>query len=391
MAKRLHIGIIFGGRSGEHEISLRSAHSVVAAIDRDKYDVTLIGIDHDGGWHRLEEAAFFHLTASSLPKVTASGAEVVLRPRPAHGELIDATAHGIRARGVRSGVARPGGKRAVPVATRQLDVVFPILHGTFGEDGSMQGLLDLADVAYVGSGVLGSAVGMDKDVQKRLLQAAGIPVLPYFTATRRQWAANAASLRAAADKLGYPLFVKPANLGSSVGITKVNAKDRLAAAIEIALQYDTKILVEHGIDAREIEVAVLGNEDAQASLPGEVCPAAEFYSYTDKYVNEHGAALKIPAPLTAAQTKHVRALAVRVFQLLECSGMARVDFFLERSTKAWYANEVNTIPGFTSISMYPKLWEASGISYRDLISQLIDLALARHAERRRLKRTFDPS
>ncbi len=381
MAKRLHIGIIFGGRSGEHEISLRSAHSVVKAIDRDKYDVTLIGIDHDGGWHRIDEAAFFRLTSSSLPRVKASGAEVLLRPRPARGELMDA-----RARGVRAGGARDG-----RVDTRQLDVVFPILHGTLGEDGSLQGLLDLADVAYVGSGVLGSAVGMDKDVQKRLLQAAAIPVLPYFTATRRQWAANAASLRAAADKLGYPLFVKPANLGSSVGITKVNVRGGLAAAIETALQYDTKILVEHGIDAREIEVAVLGNEDAQASLPGEVCPAAEFYSYAAKYINEHGAALKIPAPLSAAQTERVRTLAVRVFHLLECSGMARVDFFLERKTKAWYANEVNTIPGFTSISMYPKLWEASGLSYRDLISRLIDLAIARHAERRGLKRIFDPS
>jgi len=276
-------------------------------------------------------------------------------------------------------------------AIRRLDVVFPILHGTFGEDGTVQGLLELADVAYVGSGVLGSAVGMDKDVQKRLLQAAAIPVVPYFTATRRQWTANEAELRSAAEKLGYPAFVKPANLGSSVGITKAKTSDDLGSAIETALLYDTKILVEKGIDAREIEVAVLGNEDAQASVPGEICPEAEFYSYKAKYVDEHGAALKIPAPLSDEQSNQVRSMAVRVFQLLECAGMARVDFFLERTTDAWYANEVNTIPGFTSISMYPKLWEASGIPYGELISRLIDLAVARHGERRNLKRTFDAS
>jgi len=372
VAKRLRVGIIFGGRSGEHEISLRSAQSIVAAIDRERYDVTLIGIDHGGGWHRLDDATFLRLTSAPLPKVESSNEEVLLRPRPAQGELLDSS--------MKSGAVLP-----------RLDVVFPILHGTFGEDGTVQGLLDLADVAYVGSGVLGSAVGMDKDVQKRLLQAAAIPIVPYFTMTRRQWNSTETQLRKAAEQLGYPVFVKPANLGSSVGISRVKAAGDLAAAVEMALQYDTKILVEQGLDVREIEVAVLGNEDAKASVPGEICPAADFYSYEAKYLDEHGAALKIPAPLSDAQTETVRALAVRVFHLLECSGMARIDFFLERTTSTWYVNEVNTIPGFTSISMYPKLWEASGVSYRELLNQLIDLAIARHGERQHLKRTFGPS
>lgn len=371
MANKLRVGIIFGGRSGEHEISLRSAHSIVAAIDRDKYDVTLIGIDHGGGWHQIDEPAFLHLTTATLPKVQASPDEVLLLPRPARGEL------------------RPSRSDGAPRLPR-LDVVFPILHGTFGEDGTVQGLLDLADVAYVGSGVLGSAVGMDKDVQKRLLQAAGIPIVPYITMTRRQWQNDAARLREAADELGYPLFVKPANLGSSVGISKVANPQGLDAAITTALQYDTKILVERGLDVREIEVAVLGNENARASVAGEICPTADFYSYEAKYIDEHGAALKIPAPLTAEQSDHVRGLALRVFRLLECSGMARVDFFLERSTNTWYANEINTIPGFTSISMYPKLWEASGVSYTELLTCLLDLALERHQERSSLKRTFGP-
>ncbi len=372
MANKLRVGILFGGRSGEHEISLRSAHSVVAAMDRGKYDVTLIGIDPGGGWHQMEEADFLRLTATTLPKVQASTDEVLLLPRPAGGELRPSRSVG-----------------ALPLP--RLDVVFPILHGTFGEDGTVQGLLELADVAYVGSGVLGSAVGMDKDVQKRLLQAAGIPIVPYITMTRRQWQNDETRLRRAANELGYPVFVKPANLGSSVGISKVVTPQGLDAAITAALEYDTKILVERGLDVREIEVAVLGNEDARASLPGEICPTSDFYSYEAKYIDEHGAALKIPAPLTAEQSEHVRSLALRVFRLLECSGMARVDFFLERSTNSWYANEINIIPGFTSISMYPKLWEASGISYTELLTSLLDLAVERHRERSSLKRTFGPS
>ena len=271
-----------------------------------------------------------------------------------------------------------------------LDVVFPVLHGTFGDDGTVQGLLELADIPYVGAGVLGSAVGMDKDVQKRLLQAAGVPVVPFLTVTPATWSAAPEAVRAHAASLGLPVFVKPANLGSSVGITKVTTLDALPAAVQAAFEYDTKILIERGIDGREIECAVLGNDDPQASVPGEICPQAEFYSYEAKYTDEHGAELRVPAPLTAAQTATVQHLAVRVFQLLDCAGMARVDFFLERGTDTWYVNELNTIPGFTTVSMYPKLWEASGVPYTELISRLLELAQQRHAQRRRLKRTYTP-
>ena len=369
--QRIHVAIICGGRSGEHEISLRSARSVLDAIDRDRYRVSLIGIDRSGRWHLLEESAFHTLTARGLPALNGSGGEIVLAPAPTGGELIDL--------------------QRVASELPPIDVVFPVLHGTYGEDGTVQGLLELADVAYVGAGVLGSAVGMDKDVQKRLLRDAGLPIVPFLTVTRTQWASAAADLHRRAVALGLPVFVKPANLGSSVGITKVKTADALAAAVDFALAYDNKIIIEKGIDAREIECAVLGNEDPRASVPGEISPTAEFYSYEAKYVDEHGATLQIPAPLSAAETTTVRALAVRVFQALECSGMARVDFFLERGSGAWFVNELNTIPGFTSISMYPKMWEASGIPYPELISRLIELALERHAQRQRLKQTYTPA
>ena len=367
---KIHVGIIFGGRSGEHEISLRSARSIVQAIDRSTYDVSLIGIDRSGRWHLLDEPAFLQLTAAALPVVNNTGSEVMLPPTPGMGELIDP--------------ARP----TEPI--RRLDVIFPVLHGTYGEDGTMQGFLELADIPYVGAGVLGSAVGMDKDVQKRLLQAAGIPVVPFLAATRKAWADDQQGIARRAAMFGLPLFVKPANLGSSVGISKVKTTDALSAAVATALEYDEKIVIEKGIDGREIECAVLGNDAPEASEPGEICPQAEFYSYEAKYLDEHGAALKIPAPLSAAQTATVRDLAVRTFLLLECAGMARVDFFLERATEIFYVNEINTIPGFTSISMYPKLWEASGVPYRELVHRLIELARQRHAQRRRLKKTYRP-
>ncbi len=367
---KIRVGILFGGRSGEHEISLRSARCIVDAIDRDAYDVTLIGIDRTGHWHLLDESTFRQITTAQLPVLNGSEPEVILPPTPGLVRLI--------------APERP----AAPVGN--LDVVFPVLHGTYGEDGTVQGLLELADLPYVGAGVLGSAVGMDKDVQKRLLQAAGITVVPFVTATRTHWNANSKALTARAAELGMPLFVKPANLGSSVGITKVKALDDLAGAVATALEYDTKILIEKGVIGREIECAVLGNDDPQASVPGEICPHAEFYSYEAKYVDAHGAALRIPAPLTDAQTAVVQGLAVRVFQLLECAGMARVDFFLERDTGIFYVNELNTIPGFTTVSMYPKLWEASGVPYTELIDRLLRLALQRHAQRRQLKQTYTP-
>jgi len=367
---KLRVGIIFGGRSGEHEISLRSARCVVEAIDRDAYEIALIGIDRCGRWHLLDEAEFRRLTDAVLPVLDGAGTDVTLLPAPAKGELVDPV--------------RP------QASVARLDVIFPVLHGTYGEDGTLQGFLELADVPYVGAGVLGSAVGMDKDVQKRLLQGAGVRVAPFLTVTRAQWEARPEAVRAAALSLGLPLFVKPANLGSSVGISKVKSEQELPAAVDTALAYDNKILVEKGLDAREIECAVLGNEAPQASVPGEISPRAEFYSYAAKYLDENGAVLQIPAPLDAAQTAAVRELAVRVFHLLDCAGMARVDFFLERGTDLLYVNELNTIPGFTTISMYPKLWEASGLSYRALIDRLIALALDRHAQRRRLTRHYAP-
>lgn len=368
---KIHVGIVFGGRSGEHEISLRSARCIVDAIDRDKYRLSLIGIDRGGRWHLLDEPAFQRLTAAGLPVVTSTGADVMLLPTPSRGALID--------------LAHP----MVPVD--RLDVVFPVLHGPYGEDGTMQGFLDLADVPYVGAGVLASAVGMDKDVQKRLLQAAGVAVVPCVTVARAQWEAAPQAITARAAELGVPLFVKPVNLGSSVGISKVKAINDLSAAVATALEYDNKVLIEKGIDAREIECAVLGNDDPQASVPGEICAHAEFYSYEAKYIDADGATLRIPAPLTESEAARVRSLAITVFQLLDCAGMARVDFFLERGTGTIYVNELNTIPGFTTISMYPKMWEASGLPYRELIDRLITLALERHAQRRRLKKTYTPA
>jgi D-alanine-D-alanine ligase len=367
---KIHVGVVFGGRSGEHEISLRSARCVVDAIDRDKYCVSLIGIDRSGHWHLLEEPLFRRLTDTSLAALDGTGSEVLLLPSPTMGTLLE-----------RDKPGQPIGK---------LDVIFPMLHGPYGEDGTVQGLLELADIPYVGAGVLGSAVGMDKDVQKRLLRGAGVPVVPFVVATRGRWSTDATTLSAHACEFGLPLFVKPANLGSSVGITKVSAVADLAAAVANALEYDHKVLIEKGIDAREIECAVLGNEDPQASIPGEIRPNAEFYSYEAKYVDKNGASLLIPAPLSADEATAVRKLALQVFQLLDCAGMARVDFFLERGTGQWYVNELNSIPGFTTISMYPKLWEASGLPYRELITRLIDLALERHAQRRQLKKSYTP-
>lgn len=368
---RIRVGIVFGGRSGEHEISLRSARSVADAIDPARFNVTLIGIDRGGRWHVVEPERFRALTNTALPTLEAGGKQVVLPPVPTTGQLIDPE--------------RPH------AAMDRLDAVFPVLHGTYGEDGTVQGLLELADLPYVGAGVLGSAVGMDKDVQKRLLTAAGVAVVPFRTTTRAAWDAGPQSVAAQIAELGWPVFVKPANLGSSVGISKVKGPADLASAMAEALAYDNKVVVEQGIEAREIEVAVLGNDDPAVSVPGEICPHAEFYSYEAKYVDDDGAALLIPAPLDPEQTATARRLAVQVFQVLECSGMARVDLFLDRVTGRFLVNEINTVPGFTSISMYPKLWEATGLAYRELITRLIELALERHAQRARLRTRYRPA
>lgn len=367
-APKLRVGIIFGGRSGEHQISLRSARSVVHAIDRDRYDIILIGIDPSGRWHLLDETAFERLTTGSLPSLEGGGEEVLLPAAPTSGALL-----------------RAGGRGAVAAS---VDVVFPVLHGTFGEDGCIQGLLEMADIPYVGAGVLGSAVGMDKIVQKRLLQAAGIRVVPFLGATRSELARQPQVIRQWVACTGLPVFVKPANLGSSVGVSKVKTADGLLPAVAEALQYDNKIVVEKGVDAREIECAVLGNDEPEASVPGEIRPRAEYYSYAAKYTDENGADFLIPAPIGEALSQQVRELSVRVFRTLDCAGLARVDFLLERGTDTLYVNELNSLPGFTSVSMYPKLWQASGLPYRDLISRLLDLALERHAHKRGVKTSY---
>jgi D-alanine-D-alanine ligase len=361
--KRLRVGVLFGGRSGEHEVSLISAASVIQALDPAKYEAVPIGITKDGRW--LAGTAAHKM----LPDVLRSGECVMLSADPNVAALVPVS-------GSRAGALR-------------VDVVFPVLHGTYGEDGTVQGLLDLAGLPYVGSGVLGSAVGMDKDMQKRLFLQAKLPVGDFLAITRAEWEKSRGKvLGAIRKKFRFPVFVKPATLGSSVGMTKAHDAKELAAAMDLATEFAQKIVVERAIRGREIEVSVLGNEEPAASIPGEIVPHREFYDYAAKYLEE-GTRLLIPAKLKRAQVKLFQKYAVRAFRALECLGMARVDFFLEHRTGRILLNEINTIPGFTSISMYPKLWEASGLSYRDLLDRLIDLALAQHREKQRTKYTIE--
>ena len=356
--KRLRVGVLFGGRSGEHEVSLASAASVIRGLDPDKYEAVPIGITKEGHW--LIGAG----AQKMLPEVLKSGQRVMMTADASDAVLVRLDGSG-------------GGQR--------LDVVFPVMHGTFGEDGTIQGLLELAGLPFVGAGVLGSAIGMDKDVSKRLLQVAKIPVVPWISVQRADWEHDPKAIRTAIEKkFKYPLFVKPATLGSSVGMTKVHSRAELGPALDLAAEFAMKILVEKCMVAREIEVSVLGNHDPKASIPGEVVPHREFYDYAAKYLEE-GTQLLIPAKLQPAQQKKIQKYAVDAFRALELSGMARVDFFVEKKGGKIYLNEVNTIPGFTSISMYPKMWEASGIPFRDLIDKLIELALEQHAEKAHTK------
>jgi D-alanine-D-alanine ligase len=356
--KRLRIGVLFGGRSGEHEVSLASAASVIRGMDPAKYEAVPIGITKEGHW-RIGVGA-----QKMLPDILRGGQNVTMTADPSAAELVSLD-------------GTPGSQR--------FDVIFPVMHGTFGEDGTIQGLLDLAGLPFVGAGVLGSAVGMDKDVSKKLLQAAKIPVVPWVTVYRHEWERDPkATQRAIEKKFKYPVFVKPATLGSSVGMTKVHSRAELAPALNLASEFAMKILVERAVVAREIEVSVLGNNDPKASVPGEIVPHREFYDYAAKYLEE-GTQLLIPAKLKSAQVKTVQNLAVSAFRALELSGMARVDFFLEKRGGKLFLNEVNTIPGFTSISMYPKLWEASGIPFAKLLDRLIELALEQHREKARTK------
>jgi D-alanine-D-alanine ligase len=367
VSKRIRVGVLFGGRSGEHDVSLQSAASVIKALDPGKYEILPIGITREGHW-RIGSGA-----AQLLPQVLEIGDPVTPSVDPSAPQLVP--------------LARPASADHSPP---QVDVVFPVLHGTFGEDGTVQGLLELADIPYVGAGVLASATGMDKDVMKRLFRDAGLPILPWALTLRADWKSEPDKVRRGIERrLRYPLFVKPANMGSSVGITKVHHRRELGAALDLAAQYDRKILVEKGIDAREIECSVLGNDSPEASVPGEVVPINEFYDYEAKYIKE-GSELIIPARLTVRQTKQVREVSLRAFRAIDGAGMGRVDFLLDRKTGKLYLNEINTIPGFTSISMYPKLWEASGLPYSRLLDRLIELAIERHEEKARTRFAYTP-
>lgn len=393
MAKKVRVGVLFGGRSGEHEVSLLSAASVLEQIDKKKYDVVPIGITKGGRWltaahaERLlkgEHKESRHLRAGDPEATTpaavlAKGEGVLVPPEPAgDGALMPLETEA------------SGNSELSPIA---VDVIFPVLHGTFGEDGTIQGLLELADIAYVGAGVLGSSAGMDKDVMKRLFKSAGLPIVKHVTVLRGAWEKDPIKVRKLIEKdLKYPVFVKPANLGSSVGISKVHDRGELDGAMYEAAKFDRKIVIEQGVGggkqgkAREIECSVLGNDEPIASIPGEIVPATEFYDYNAKYVDE-GSKLIIPAKLSKKKQKEVQEMAIGAFKAVDCSGLGRVDFLLDPKTEKLYLNEINTMPGFTSISMYPKLWGASGIKYPDLIDRLIQLGLERHADKKRNRYT----
>ena len=365
MDKKLKLAIIYGGRSGEHEVSLMSARSVLSVIDREKFDVFEIGITRQGVWligdnlwSKLHHETYDDLTpAYFLPVPQSSGTYIR--------------------------------KNSELVLHTELDVVFPVMHGTYSEDGTLQGLFELADIAYVGAGVLGSSVCMDKGVFKDIMTAHQIPTLPYRVFTGNEVEEDIEKCIALAEAVAhYPLFTKPANLGSSVGITKCNRRSDLLEGFMEAARYDRRIVVEEGIqNAREIEVSVLGNDEPIASVPGEIVPRDIFYTYKEKYINDT-AELLIPADLPADVTAQVQAMAIKAYQATDCAGMARVDFLIDRNTNDLYLSEINTIPGFTNISMYPKLWEASGLSYPSLIETLIDLALERKTQRDRIEREF---
>ncbi len=389
MSKKLRVGILFGGRSGEHEVSLLSAASILKAIDRNKFDVTPIGMTKEGRWLASADAkGLLEAGTSAAPrhfragdpettpgaKLLQEGIPTLMAPEPGPSTSL------IQKQGL-------GGE--------PLDVVFPVLHGTFGEDGTIQGLFELAGIAYVGSGVLGSSAGMDKDVMKRLFAQAGLPIVKHVSLLRADWEKSPRKAVARIETaLKYPVFVKPANLGSSVGISKAHNTKELGPALTLAAKYDRKIVVERGVGgtkarAREFEVAVLGNDSPQASVVGEIVPGKEFYDYEAKYLSD-GSMPIIPAKITRAESKKIREMAIEAFMACDLSGLARVDFLMEPDGKRRiYLNEVNTLPGFTNISMYPRLWEATGLSSRDLITRLIELALERHADKNRNSYSYE--
>ena len=375
--KKLRVGIIYGGRSGEHEVSIASAAAVVQNLDKQRYEAIPIRIEKDGRW----------IIADRLP-ASSSAADVIEQSRAQTAQRLG--------RGGREAhlVAHPGDEQIMTIERGNspmitglaVDVVFPVLHGPYGEDGTVQGLLELANIPYVGAGVLASAVGMDKAMAKLVFTAKGLPQTKYLVVLRNEWTAAAAKItKDVSSKLGYPVFVKPANLGSSVGISKVKSDTDLPAAIDLAAEFDRKIVIEAAVpNAREIEIAVLGNETPEVSAPGEVIPSREFYDYEAKYLDDHSRTI-IPAELPAKVTAEVKRLAIEVFRAVDCAGMARVDFLMDGGSGTLYVNEINTIPGFTTISMYSKMWAASGVPYPELLDRLITLARERHAEKQQIR------
>lgn len=371
MTKKLRVGVVFGGRSGEHEVSVRSARSVIEALDKSKYEVVPIAITKTGEW----------LSPSDSSRLLPGETKRLLSPAMVEGESRSVAIIGDPSH---KGLVQLDGDNPV---SQPLDVVFPVLHGTYGEDGTLQGLLEMAGVPYVGCGVLASACGMDKVTMKILFRDAGLPICRYTWFLRSEWDnQREAILRRVSKQIGFPCFVKPANLGSSVGISRATDKKSLASAIELAARYDRKVVVEEGLDAREIECAVLGNEEPEASLPGEYVvhdPAASFLDYTEKYSSTGHVDFVVPAPLTKAQVGRIRRMSVQAFKAVDGSGLARVDFFLRRDTKELLLNELNTLPGLTDVSGYPKMWEATGLPFSKVIDRLVELAIDRHREKER--------
>ncbi len=365
MNKKVRVGIIFGGRSAEHEVSIQSAKNVYDALNKDTYEPVLIGIDRNGKWH-LQDPKIFSLKAYSneIKKEVSSNNRLSITPGASGSHIISTNKNPL-----------DGG----------LDVIFPVLHGTYGEDGTIQGMLKLLNIPFVGAGVLGSAVGMDKEVMKKLLLVADLPIAKYMIVTEEE--KNMITFEMVSEVLGSPVFIKPANMGSSVGVSKVKNKKEFEKALDVALSYDRKVLIEEYILCDEVECSVLGNDAPIASVPGRIIPTHDFYSYEAKYIDENGAKLEIPADLPEETVAKVQDLAVNAFKALYCEGMARVDFFMHKETGELYVNEINTIPGFTKISMYPQLWEASGMSYTKLVDRLIQLAMERYEKEQELKTT----
>ncbi len=371
MARKIRVGVVFGGRSGEHEVSLMSARSVMDALDKSKYQVVPMGITREGKW----------LTAGDPMRELQ---RLLDQPGDVHSSQEISRSRALQVQRERRELVPGAGEAGIPC----VDVVFPVLHGPYGEDGTVQGLLELADIPYVGAGVLGSALAMDKTTMKDIFRAEGLPVADWVPVMRWDWEEHPREVaHRLEERIGYPCFVKPANLGSSVGVTKVHEAAELAPALNLAASYDRKLLVEQAINAREFELSVLGNDHPVASLPGEVVPRREFYDYVAKYKDED-TQLLVPADLPSEKAAELQDLAVRAFIALDCAGMARADFLLDRDTLRVYINELNTIPGFTSVSMYPKLWAASGLPYPELLDRLIHLALERHQDRARMSTDY---